>query len=81
MAPKTGNERTKWNSGIVARRANERASARRSVLIQTNLDPARPDMGTGKARTTPKDQKDPEPFCKVEEDKNLILASEVDVEV
>ena len=41
--------------------ATERASAGRSVPIRINPDPARPEKGTDKARTTQKDRKDPIP--------------------
>ena len=51
----TGTKRPTQNDGIVASEATEKASAGRSVPIQTNPDPARPVGRTGKARTTQKD--------------------------
>ena len=59
--PETGKGRPTQNVGIVARKATGRASVGRSAPIRINPDLARPDKETGKARTTLKDRKDPEP--------------------
>ena len=48
----TGKEKLTRNAGNVVKRATEKANSRRSVLIWTNLDPARLVWKTGKARTT-----------------------------
>ena len=61
LLPETSNRRPARNADIVARKATEKASVRRSVLMQINLNPARLDKETSKARTMKKDQKDLEP--------------------
>ena len=57
----TSNLRSIRNAGIVARKATEEASVGRTAPIQINLDSARLDRETDKARTTQTDQEDPEP--------------------
>ena len=59
--PDTVKEKPTRNADSVAKRATEKASVGKSVPIQTNPVPARSLERIGKARTTQKDQKDPEP--------------------
>ena len=59
--PEAGKTEPLRNAGTMTKRATWKASARESVPIRTNPDPARPVRMAGKARTTQTDQEDPKP--------------------
>ena len=57
--PETSILKPTRNVSIVAIKATERETIGRSVMIQINLDPVRPDKEIGRSRTTLEDWKDP----------------------
>ena len=60
-APKTGKQRSRRKPSIVARRATEKASVERRMLIWKNLNLAKANMEIDNDCTTSKGQKDPKP--------------------
>ena len=60
-APEAGKKKPTRNACTMEKKAIRKASAKISVLIRTNPYPAGLVGRTGKARTTRKDRKDPEP--------------------